>query len=53
MGPNAHAGPKHGASCTIAMDKIDEQSSTGFHPSGSVDRGGVVARLGFLGLWLE
>src|SRR4051794_40454107 len=53
MGSHAHAGSKHGGSSTIAMDKIDEQPSTGFHPRGGLDHAGMVARLGFLRLWLE
>ena len=43
MASNAHAGSKHGCSATIAMDKIDEQPSTGFHPRSGMDHAGMVA----------
>src|SRR6478736_5198271 len=53
MGPDAHPSSNDRGSRAIAVDKIDKQLATCFHPRGGMDHVRMVARLGFLRFRLE
>src|SRR5215472_4141465 len=53
MGANALAGRNQCDPATVAVDKVDKQSTTRFIARGRLDYARMVARLGFLRVRLE